>query len=230
MSKSFRIAQADPAAAAPAPAAAPPMPDPSAGMGMPATDPGMALGMPPMGGGMGAPASAGGPSAGGVDAPIKYPLENLGMILKDANVVKMIEENPSSGEGPSRSEEKLGNKIWQMYGGDKLGGVNPGKVGERVPKKEVSDEELQKTEDTRWKRLPAGKTLADLDITLQDFVDNVEAISFGNSIAKKKEAPAGGGGGMGLASTQHHRKMIRLSETLDSLGFHKLADKITPNI
>lgn len=161
---------------------------------------------------------------------LKYPLENLGMILKDINVVKMIQENPSSGKKlNTHSEEELGNKIWQMYGGDKFGGVNPGRVGERVPKKEVSDEEVSRTEDTRWKRLPSGKTLADLDITLQDIVDNVEAISFGNSIAKKKEAPAGGGGGL-MASIIHHRRMVRLSETLDSLGFHQLSDKITPII
>ena len=70
----------------------------------------------------------------------------------------------------------------------------------------------------------------DLDITLQDVVDNVEAISFGNSIAKKKEAPAGGGAGGLMASTTHHRRMVRLSDTLDSLGFHKLSDKITPII
>jgi hypothetical protein len=229
MSKFVRFAQLDPAA----PAAAAPPPDPSLGMGMPATDPGMALGMPPMGGAMGAP-TAGGMGAG-MGAPevtvLKYPLENLGMILKDIDVVKMIQENPSSGKGlNTHSEEELGNKIWQMYGGDKFGGVNPGKVGERTPKKEVSDEEISRTEDTRWKRLPAGKTLVDLDITLQDIVDNVEAISFGNSIAKKKEAPAGGGAGGLMASTIHHRRMIRLSETLDSLGFHQLSDIITPII
>jgi len=48
--------------------------------------------------------------------------------------------------------------------------------------------------------------------------------------SKKKEAPAGGGAGGLMASTIHHRRMVRLSETLDSLGFHKLSDKITPII
>ena len=81
MSKFVRLAQLDPAAAAPAAAA--PMPDPSMGMGMPATDPGMALGMPPMGGAMGAPTAGGmGPGATGTEETIlKFPLENLGMIL-----------------------------------------------------------------------------------------------------------------------------------------------------
>lgn len=225
MSTFKRLAQVDPAAAAP------PLIDPSAGMGMPATDPGLALGMPPMGGPMGVPTSGGmGAGMGAEVTFLKYPLENLGMILKDINVVKMIQENPSSGKGlNTHSEEELGNKIWQMYGGDKFGGVNPGKVGERTPKKEVSDEEIERTEDTRWKRLPSGKTLVDLGITLQDIVDNVEAISFGNSIAKKKEAPAGGGGGL-MASTIHYKRMVRLSETLDLLGFHRLSDKITPII
>lgn len=104
MSKFVRLAQEDPAAAA----AAAPMPDPSAGMGMPATDPGLALGMPPMGGAMGAP-TAGGMGAGATGAEetiLKYPLENLGMILKDANVVKMIQENPSSGKGLNTQDRK----------------------------------------------------------------------------------------------------------------------------
>jgi hypothetical protein len=232
MSKFIRLAQADPAAAA----AAPP-PDPSAGMGMPATDPGMALGMPSLGGGMGG--GMGAPTAGGAGGPtqttsstnLKYPLENMGMILKDANVEKLLAETFSSSKNEgTNSEEELANKIWQEYGGDKFGGVSPGKLSERVPKKEVDDKEVEATDDSKWKRLPAGKNLDDLDLTLEDMVNSIKAISFGISKAKSKEAPAGGGGGGLMASVKHHRRMVRLSETLDNLGFHHLSDKITPII
>jgi len=228
MSKFIRLAQADPAAAA----AAPPPPDPSAGMGMPATDPGMALGMPPMGGGMGAPTAGGaaGPTQTTSSTTLKFPLENMGMILKDANVEKLLAETFSSSKNEgTNSEEELANKIWQEYGGDKFGGVSPGKLGERVPKKEVDDKEVEATDDCKWKRLPAGKNLDDLDITLEDMVNSIKAISFGISKAKSKEAPAGGGGGL-MASIKHHRRMVRLSETLDNLGFHDLSDKIIPII
>ena len=227
MSKFIRLAQEDPAAAAAAP-----LPDPSAGMGMPATDPAMALGMPPMGGGMGAPTAGGaaGPAQTTSSTNLKFPLENLGMILKDANVEKLLAETFSSSKNlGTSSEEELANKIWQEYGGDKFGGVNPGKMGERVPKKEVDDKEVESTDGTKWKRLPSGKNLEDLDITLQDMVNSIKAISFGISKAKSKEAPAGGGGGL-MASVKHHRRMVRLSETLDNLGFHHLSDEITPYI
>ena len=194
----LRISQADPAAAA-APA---PAPDPMAG-GAPPMDMGMGA-MPPM---PGAPAPAGG-AGGATDNTtaqgVPYPLENLGMILKDAELQKKLSEILSSSSNVgSTSEEEIANVIFQMYGGNKLGGIDNWKKGERQLEKQVDDKEIEATKDTRWKRLPEGKTLDTLEIpvTLDNIMQAVKAISFGISKAKSKEAPAGGGGAM---ASQHY--------------------------
>lgn len=217
----LRISQADPAAAtAPAPGsgAAAPMPpmDMGAGMGLGA--------MPPM---PGAPAA--GAPGGAVDTTsaqgVPYPLENLGMILKDAELQKKLSEILSSSSNiGTTSEEEIANYIWKMYGGNKLGGVDDWKKGERKPDIQSDEEEINNTKDTRWKRLPEGKTLATLEIpvTLDNIMQAVKAISFGISKAKSKEAPAGGGA---LAS-RDYKKMVRISYYLDHLGFHRLADHL----
>jgi hypothetical protein len=215
-----RIAQADPAAAA----APPPVPDPMAG-GAPPMDMGMGA-MPPMPG-MPAPAGgAGGPTDNTTAQGVPYPLENLGMILKDAELQKKLSEILSSSSNVgSTSEEEIANVIFQMYGGNKLGGIDDWKKGERVPDKQTDDQEIENTRKTRWKRLPAGKTLNTLEIpvTLDNIMQAVKAISFGISKAKSKEAPAGGGGAM---ASQHYKNMVRISSLLDKLGFYRLADRV----
>jgi hypothetical protein len=214
-----RIAQADPAAAA-----APP-PDPTVGAAPPPMDMGMGA-MPPM---PGMPAPAGG-ATGPVDTTsaqgVPYPLENLGMILKDAELQKKLSEILSSSSNVgSTSEEEIANVIFQMYGGNKLSGIDEWKKGERLPDKQVDDEEIKATRNERWKRLPAGKTLDTLEIpvTLDNIMQAVKAISFGISKAKSKEAPAGGGGAM---ASQHYKNMVRISNLLDELGFYRLADRV----
>ena len=132
----YRIAQADPAGASPA--APPPPPPPMGGdMGAPPMDLGMG-GMPPM---PGAPAPSSAPSSTAPTGGLLYPLENLGMILKDANIEKKLSEILSSSENiNTTSEEEIANVIFQEYGGNKLGGVDGFKVGERIPNKEVDTE------------------------------------------------------------------------------------------
>jgi hypothetical protein len=215
----LRISQADPAAAAAAPA-----PDPMAGA-PPPMDMGMGA-MPPM---PGMPAPAGG-AGGATDTTtaqgVPYPLENLGMILKDAELQKKLSEILSSSSNiGSTSEEEIANVIFQMYGGNKLSGIDSWKKGERLPDKEVDEKEIEATRKTRWKRLPAGKTLDTLEIpvTLDNIMQAVKAISFGISKAKSKEAPAGGGGAM---ASQHYKNMVRISTLLDELGFYRLADRV----
>lgn len=214
----LRIAQADPAAAAAAPA-----PDPMAGAAPP-MDMGMGA-MPPM---PGMPAPAGG-AGGATDTTtaqgVPYPLENLGMILKDAELQKKLSEILSSSSNiGSTSEEEIANVIFQMYGGNKLSGIDSWKKGERLPDKEVDEKEIEATRKTRWKRLPAGKTLDTLEIpvTLDNIMQAVKAISFGISKAKSKEAPAGGG----AMASQHYKNMVRISTLLDELGFYRLADRV----
>jgi len=214
----LRIAQADPAAAA----AAPP-PDPGAAA-PPPMDMGMGA-MPPMPG-MPAPAgAAGGPTDNTTAQGVPYPLENLGMILKDAELQKKLSEILSSSSNVgSTSEEEIANVIFRMYGGNKLGGIDGWKKGERLPEKEVDAKEIEATRNDRWKRLPAGKTLDTLEIpvTLDNIMQAVKAISFGISKAKSKEAPAGGG----AMASSHYKNMVRISAYLDELGFHRLADHI----
>ena len=216
----LRISQAEPAPAAPAP-------DPTAGAGAaPPMDMGLG-GMPPM---PGAPAPAGGAAGGSTDTTtaqgVPYPLDNLGMILKDAELQKKLSEILSSSSNVgTTSEEEIANVIFQMYGGNKLGGIDEWKKGERLPDKQADDKEIEATRQERWKRLPAGKTLDTLEIpiTLDNIIQAVKAISFGISKAKSKEAPAGGGGAM---ASQHYKNMVRISTLLDELGFYRLADRV----
>ena len=214
-----RIAQADPAAAAPPP-------DPGAGAAAPPPmDMGMGA-MPPMPGMPAPPGGAAGPTDTTSAQGVPYPLENLGMILKDAELQKKLSEILSSSSNiGSTSEEEIANVIFQMYGGNKLGGIDSWKKGERLPDKETDDKENEATRHERWKRLPAGKTLDTLEIpvTLDNIMQAVKAISFGISKAKSKEAPAGGGGAM---ASQHYKNMVRISSLLDELGFYQLADRV----
>lgn len=213
--KIFRIAQAPP----PPPGdAAPPPPPPSAAP--PPLPGGMDLGMlggpPPMGG-----APAGGPAPAPM-GPKPFPLENIGMILQDAEIQKLLSEKFSNTEHiDTTGEEEIANEIWLQYGGEIKGGIVPGRTGEREDKKEVDQTEIENTDETRWKRLPEGETLQSLGITLQNVVDAVRSISFGMSKEKIK-GPAGGGGPLAFSKD----KLIRTADHLDSLGFYSLADKM----
>lgn len=184
----FRISQAPPPPIAPPPApAAPPPIDMGMGLGTPPIDMGMGLGAPPMGG---APA----PETPAVPSKLSlYPLENSGMILMDAEIEKRLKEQFASTKNiNTTSEEEIANEIWVEYGGNKLGGVDKEKIGKRLPDVEVDENEIKNTRDSKWKRLPFGKNLDDLGITLDDIRDMVISLSQGIAAAKKKEAPGGG--------------------------------------
>ena len=171
-------------------------------------------------GGMGAAPMAGGappaPAAPvGPKPPVKIPLDSVNLILNDAGIdQKIMGGNPF---------EDVVSDIWNMYGGTELGGVDSQKVGERAPFKEASDEEIQATNETRWKRLPQGETLLSLGITKELMTEAVQTFSFGFS--KSKNQPAQGGGGMGLASLQLE-KLIKTAFLYDQKGQYRKADKI----
>lgn len=212
----IRIAQAGPGAEAPAP---PPPPPADMGGGGPPLPP---LGGLDMGGGMPPPGGPGAPPAGGPGLQakiIKEPLENLGMILADVDIKKILSEKLSNTPKiDTTGEEEIANSdVWQVYGGDELGGIIPGRVGERLKKQQVDDSEIEKTDETRWKRLPKGKNLIDLGITLQNVEDAVKSISFSMS---KEMASNKGGGPMAYTKDQ----IIRIAQQLDKLGFYKEAD------
>lgn len=215
----IRLAQEAPGVAPPPPALptvpTPPMPDPMMG----------GLGMPPAP--MGASISPA-PTTTGTTLSLatRYPLESSGMILMDAEIEKRLKEQFASTEHiNTTSEQEIANEIWIEYGGNELGGVDSEKRGKRIRDKEVDDQEIKATRDKKWQRLPFGKNLSDLGITLQDLNEMITALSQGIAANKKKEAPAAGGGGMGLAS-RDYKDIIRTAQILDNLGFYDLADNL----
>lgn len=200
-----RISQAPPPPADVPPAPAPP-PAPLGG-GMPPMDMGMGappMGAPPMGGPPGAPPISGPKSS-------LYPLENSGMILVDSEVQKRLKEQFASTDNiNTTSEEEIANEIWQEYGGNKLGGVDKEKVGKRLPDKEVDQDEIKRTRESKWQRLPLGKNLEDLGITLDDIRDMV--ISLSQGIAAEAKKGSGGAGAMPAMASLNNSDIIRLAK------------------
>ena len=140
--------------------------------------------MPPMDpmGGMGmAPPVAPMAMPGQQAKIIKIPLANLGLILADAEIDKQLMESMED------NELELANKVWLDYGGTENGGVDKEKRGERKDGEEASDDEIKNTNKTKWKRLPEGQNLLDLEITLDDFANAIKFLSFGIAKSKSKE-------------------------------------------
>ena len=182
--------------------------DPMAGMGM--GMPAAPMAMP------GAPAEA--PSG---QKQIKIPLANLGLILADAEIEKKLLEQLED------NEQDIANGVWMQYGGEEDGGVDTEKRGERKDSEEASDEEIKATDKTRWKRLPQGQNLNDLEITLDDFANAVKFLSFGFAKNKGKEQGAGAaGGGMPGMASRKLENMVKLAHNFDLLGMYSVADRI----
>ena len=183
----------------------PPM-DPMAAMGMPAAP--MAMPGPP-------PAPASG------QKQIKIPLANLGLILADAEIEKKLLEQLED------NEQDIANDVWIQYGGSEDGGVDEEKRGERKDSEEASEEEMKATDKTRWKRLPQGQNLNDLEITLDDFANAVKFLSFGFAKNKAKEQGGGAaGGGMPGMASRKLENMVKLAHNFDLLGMYSVADRI----
>lgn len=178
---------------------------------------GMDLGMgaAPMAGGAAPPAAPVGPTP-----PSKYPLDSVNAIIKDADISQKIMGGNDIGD--------IVDEIWVMYGGQEFGGSRPDCVGERLPFKEASEDEIEATLNERWKRLPVGETLSSLGIEKNDMFEAIQNFSFGFS-KSKNQPPAAGGGGMGLASL-NLKNMIRTALLLDQKGEYRKADEIFKNI
>lgn len=190
-------------------AAPPPLPPPPPMGGLPP--------MPPMPGM--APPPPGGAQSSSNQKAIREPLSNLGLILADAEIEKMLMEEMQF------NEREIANKIWIMYGGDEEGGVVDGHVGKRKDDQEITDEEIKATEETRWKRLPFGQNLIDLEIELDDVANAVKFLSFGFAKNKSKEQGGGAPGGMPMASLKLEN-MVKLARNLDFYGLYNVADRI----
>jgi len=178
-------------------------------------DPMVGLGTPPPV----APTAGPGMAGGNAEKIIRIPLANLGLILADAQVEKMLMENFED------NELELANEIWVMYGGKENGGVIDSRLGKRKDGQEADDQEIKNTKENRWERLPEGKNLDDLDMELSDFANAIKYLSFGFSKMKAKEQPAAGGGMPGMASRKLEN-MVKLASNLDKIGFYRIADRI----
>lgn len=203
-----KIAQMDPMAAAP------PM-DPAAAMGggMPPMDP-MAMGGPPT-----MPMAA--PGAPAVSREeIGSPLDSLGKILYDVDITTLL----LSRIGDSSDDTAL--YVWLMYGGDEHGGAMKDRVGKRSKKKDVTKEqeeaEQERTEDTRWERLPAGKKITDIT-SLKEMTEEVQGIAVS---AVKNELKAQGAPAGGMPMAARHNNMVKIARKLDKIGFYRSADTI----
>lgn len=181
-----------------------PMGDPMAGLGAP----------PPV-----APTAGPGMAGGNAEKIIRIPLNNLGLILADAQIEKKLMEDFED------NELDLANEIWIQYGGQENGGVVDSRVGKRKDGQEVDDSEIERTEKSRWERLPEGQNLDDIDVELSDFANAIKYLSFGFSKNKAKEQPAPGGGMPGMASRKLEN-MVKLAHNLDSMGLYRIADRL----
>lgn len=202
-----RFAQAAPPAAPPPMdpmmGGAPPM-DPMAGMGGPPTMPMAAPGAPPTS-----------------REEIGSPLDSLGKILYDVDITTLL----LSKIGDESDDTAL--YVWLMYGGDQHGGAMKDRIGKRIKRKDISKEqeeaEQERTEDSRWERLPAGKKITDIT-SLDDMAKEVKGVAASavkNEI-KAQGAPAGGGMPMAV----RHNNMIKIAQKLDKIGFYRSADSI----
>ena len=207
-----RLAQMDPMAMG----GAPPM-DPMAMGGAPPMDPmgGMGMGGPPV-----MPMAAPGAPAASREE-IGSPLDSLGKILYDVDIITIL----MSRIGDTSDDTAL--YVWLMYGGDEKGGAMSGRIGKRIKKKDVVKEqeeaEQERTEDSRWERLPSGKKITEIT-SLDKLTEEVQGIA---ASAVKNELKAQGapvGGGMPMAS--RHNNMVKIARKLDKIGFYRSADTI----
>lgn len=105
---------------------------------------------------------------------LSAPLDGLSMIAHDYNVDLAVKQGKTNAR-------RLADDIWQEYGGNKFGGIDDAKVGERVIQDDLTEEmkqmEAEDTQDSKWKRLPDGLNIAQaiLGMDKEDFADPQEA-------------------------------------------------------
>jgi hypothetical protein len=183
--------------------------------------PGMDMGMPPMGGPPTAPMAAPGAApAATTREEIGSPLRELGQILYDVDIETLLSQKIGS------ETSKVAQDIWVMYGGNIIGGIEEEKTGKRIDKQDVSPEneesEQEKTEDSRWERLPEGQNISDIT-SLDELEATVQGIA-ADLAAKKKKEQAGGGAGGGMPMASIKLQLIKLADRYDSAGRYSFAD------
>jgi len=151
---------------------------------------------------------------------IGSPLRELGQILYDVDIETLLSQKIGS------ETSKVAQDIWVMYGGNIIGGIEEEKTGKRIDKQDVSPEneesEQEKTEDSRWERLPEGQNISDIT-SLDELEATVQGIA-ADLAAKKKKEQAGGGAGGGMPMASIKLQLIKLADRYDSAGRYSFAD------
>lgn len=166
---------------------------------------------------MGAPPAPAGPPAPTFQI-IYSPLDNMGKILADLDFKTFLQGNFN------KPAKDLALEVWEMYGGDE-DGINAYKEGRRKNKpfsddmmkqQNYQEDEYNRTRETRWERLPVGKTIADITNTQE----LESAIAGGFNFISKPAKPA-------AASVQ---SLIKTANIADQVGQYKEADRIMEKI
>ena len=184
-------------------------------MGMPP------LGAPPMGAPPVMPTAAPGAPVDPEREEIGSPLDTLGKILYDVDAPTLIMQMTGS------SPEEVAESIWEMYGGEKTGGVDKEKIGARTPRTDVEPEEEKKeqkaTENARWRRLPQGKNIGNIT-TLEELVSTMKGLVMNTIKNESKKGQGGPGGAPPMPMASLKTKWIRMARSFDQQGEYALAD------
>lgn len=208
-----RFAQVPPPPAAAPPGGLPPM---DGGMGAPP----MGMPPPPTGGMPGMPPPPGAPPAG-PRQELVGPLDSVAKILYDYDIGTVVDGNPA------RDAEEIALDVWKAYGGTEMGDDVESKTGNRTPEAsqstpEKQESERKKTDDSKWMRLPYGKTIEDIT-TLEELSDILSGLVLG--AVKAKAAPAAPPG-MPPPMASVVSLMGRYSAKADAIGAYDVADAI----
>jgi hypothetical protein len=181
--------------------------------GMPPPDMG---GMPPM---PGAPPAM--PMAADGGRPeLSGPLDTLAKILYDYDIADKITNDTAT------DPEELTMNVWKAYGGNEMGGADSDKTGNRTKDAlkappDQQEAERNTTDDSRWLRLPDGKTIADVT-SIDDIGEVMTGLIYGVTKSKSPAAQAPPGG-MPPPMAAVYRQMVRLASAFDAHGKHARA-------
>lgn len=207
--------QAPTPAPAPAPAL-PPQTAPTGDLGMLGLTGGGDMGFPsmPQTAPMASPAS-------GDRQEIIGPIESPTQIFYDMDISNFVENNLHMGV------DELTSLIWKEYGGSDDGKKDNSKLGKRTgDSKDLNPDDAKKerdiTEDSKWERLPKGKSIADI-ISYSDLGKIVSGLMYGitTKIVTQSATPAAG---TAMASSDKIR--IILANNLDDEYLYKQSDTI----
>lgn len=224
MGKLFRAAQyaSAPADQAPSPAP-PPVADPLAGMGggMPPMPPSMGMPTDPMAASAPAPMP---PPPAGERQEIIGPISSPSQMFYDMDLARYIQNNLQL------DADALAKKVWESYGGKPNGQPDASKIGTRTDSftdhtPEQAQAERTATENSKWKRLEAGKTIADI-VSYDDLGKIVSGLIFGviQKVITQSMAPPGG------AAMASNRARIIIAKNLEKEYLFKQSDAIIKEI